>query len=283
MVEVGHDVGFVEVAERVWLARHSWYDVNVTVIGGERGLVVVDTHASQAAGRRLVEDLRRQVGTEVVAVVNTHDHLDHVLGNAALREAFPDVALVAHQDAAAALAAYAGGEGTQDDLDAEMVASVPVVPETTFSSVHVVDLGDRAVELVHPGRGHTAGDLVVRVEGADVLVAGDLVEESGVPAFGPDSHPMSWPLSLDLVLGLVGEQTLVVPGHGNPVDRGFVEEQRSAIGVVAETIRDLSGRGVPVTDALGAAQWPYPPEDLRHAVERGYAALPRTPRHLPLV
>ena len=47
--------------------------------------------------------------------------------------------------------------------------------------------GDRHVELIHPGRGHTAGDLVVRVPDADVLLAGDLVEESDPPFIGDDS------------------------------------------------------------------------------------------------
>ena len=51
-------------------------------------------------------------------------------------------------------------------------------PERTFSSAIALDLGDRYVELVHPGRGHTAGDLVVRVPDADVVLAGDLVEQA---------------------------------------------------------------------------------------------------------
>ena len=118
----------------------------------------------------------------------------------------------------------------------------PIVPaDTTFSSVTAIDLGDRAVELVHPGRGHTGGDLVVRLDDADVLLAGDLVEESGMPAYGDDCWPLEWPWSLDLVLELVGPDTVVVPGHGAPVGRDFVQDQRSAIGVVAETIRDLAG------------------------------------------
>ena len=146
-----------------------------------------------------------------------------------------------------------------------------------------IDLGDRAVELVHPGRGHTGGDLVVRVDGADVLVAGDLVEESGMPAYGDDSYPMEWPVALDLVLDLVGAGTVVVPGHGAPVDRDFVQEQRSAIGVVAETIRDLAGRGVPVDQALDAAEWPYAREHLADAVRRGYEHLPRASKRLPLI
>ena len=53
-----------------------------------------------------------------------------------------------------------------------------MLPTETFSSARAVDLGDRMVELVHPGRGHTAGDLVLRVPDADLVFAGDLVEES---------------------------------------------------------------------------------------------------------
>jgi hypothetical protein len=106
---------------------------------------------------------------------------------------------------------------------------------------------------------------------------------SGVPGFGDDCYPMDWPATLDLVVGLLGTGSLVVPGHGNPVGRDFVEEQRAALGVVAETIRDLATRGVPVDEALEAADWPYPREELRHAVRRGYAHLPRATRSLPLI
>jgi hypothetical protein len=94
---------------------------------------------------------------------------------------------------------------------------------------------------------------------------------------------MDWPATLDLVISLLGPGSVVVPGHGEPVGRDFAEEQRSAIGVVAETIRDLASKGVPVRDALAAAQWPYPVEQLEHAVRRGYAQLPPSARTLPLI
>jgi glyoxylase-like metal-dependent hydrolase (beta-lactamase superfamily II) len=104
-----------------------------------------------------------------------------------------------------------------------------------------------------------------------------------VPGLGDDCFPMDWPISLDLVLNLVGPDTVVVPGHGAPVGREFVQEQRSALGVVAETIRDLAGRGVPLDQALDAADWPYPREHLADAVRRGYEHLPRSQKRLPLV
>ena len=289
--ELPRDAGFVEVADRVWVARHAWFDVNVSVVAGSRGLLVIDTHASDKAARTVLDALRRQVPGDVVAVVNTHEHFDHAYGNGVFRAAYHDVPLIAHEQAAAKLAAVAADppppEPDDDPRVADVYATDVVPPDTTFASVRVVDLGDRAVELVHPGRGHTGGDVVVRVDDADVLFAGDLVEESrdrdGVPGYGADSHPMEWPLTLDLVLDLLGPSTLVVPGHGNPVDKDFVTVQRDAIGVVAETIRDLAGRGVPLAEALDAAEWPFPRSELAEAVRRGYEELPRAARRLPLV
>ncbi|MBZ5736720.1 MBL fold metallo-hydrolase [Nocardioides mangrovi] len=284
---------FTEVADRIWVARYDWFDVNVTLVGGARGLLVVDTHASGLAAREVIDDVRRLGVGDVVEIVNTHEHFDHTFGNGEFRTSYGEVPIHAHETAAERT--VAAGERIKGLYDAEPddphrdeVQATTIVPaDRTFSSAMALDLGDRFVELVHPGRGHTGGDLVVRVPDADVLLAGDLVEESAarnaVPGFGEDCYPMEWPLSLDVVLSLTTGSTVVVPGHGAPVDRDFVEDQRNAIGIVAETIRDLAGRGVPVDQALAAADWPYPREELAAAVRRGYEHLPRSQKRLPLI
>ena len=277
---------FTEVADRVWVARYEWYDVNVTLIEGEAGLVVVDTQSSLVAGRETLADVRRVSARPIVGVVNTHDHFDHTFGNAAFLEGGA-VPVIAHESTAATTLTT-GEEArhskrTRADPRGHEIAETPIVPaDTTFSSVTAIDLGDRAIELIHPGRGHTGGDLVVRLGDADVLLAGDLVEESGMPSYGDDSYPLEWPWALDLVLELLGPETVVVPGHGAPVSLDFVQAQRSAIGVVAQTIRDLAGSGVPVEQALESTQWPYPGEHLVTAVRRGYEQLPRSQKRLPL-
>ncbi len=280
---------FREVADRIWVARHEWCDVNVTLVGGSRGLLVVDTHGATGAARGVVEEVRRLGVGEVTGVVNTHWHFDHSFGNAAFRAAYGEVAIHAHETARDELERWGDGvrqryvEDPADPMSADVVGTEVVLPDHTFSSARVLDLGDRVVELVHPGRGHTGGDLVVRVPDADVLLAGDLVEESAPPSFDDDSWPMEWPLSLDIVLGLTTSASVVVPGHGSVVDRDFVEEQRNTIGIVAETIRDLASRGVPLDQALATGEWPYPRERLAAAVRRGYEQLPRSQKRLPLV
>jgi glyoxylase-like metal-dependent hydrolase (beta-lactamase superfamily II) len=281
--------GFREVADRVWVARYAWFDVNITLVGGDRGLLVVDTHGSTAAAREVVDDVRRLGAGDVTGIVNTHWHFDHSFGNHAFRTAYDAPPIHAHEHARDELEKWGERvkqryeDSPSDPHHDEIGATEIVLPDHTFSSAKVLDLGDRAVELVHPGRGHTSGDIVVRVADADVVLAGDLVEESSPPYFNDDSWPMEWPLSLDIVLSLLTPSTVVVPGHGTPVDRDFVEEQRNTVGIVAETIRDLASRGVPVDQALAAGEWPWPREHLATAVQRGYEHLPRSQKRLPLI
>jgi glyoxylase-like metal-dependent hydrolase (beta-lactamase superfamily II) len=282
--------GFREVADRVWVARYAWFDVNVTLVGGDRGLLVVDTHGSGAAAREVLDDVRRLGAGEVTGIVNTHWHFDHSFGNHTFRTAYGDLPIHAHENARDELERWGpdlkqrvADSPDEDPHRAEVLATEIVLPDHTFSSAAVLDLGDRAVELVHPGRGHTSGDLVLRVPDADVVLAGDLVEESAQPSIGDDAWPMEWPLTLDIVLGLTTPATVVVPGHGLPVDREFVDAQRHELGVIAETIRDLASRGVPVAEALETGEWPWPRELLATAVRRGYEHLPRSQKRLPLI
>ena len=229
------------MADRVWVARYEWFDVNVSLVGGDRGLLVVDTHASAVAAREVIDDVRRLGAGEVVAVVNTHEHFDHTFGNGEFRDDVrrgPDP-----RPRGRGRADVAAGERIKaryddpkpDDPHRDEVQATEIVPaDTTFSSAVALDLGDRMVELVHPGRGHTGGDLVVRVPDADVRArrrpGRGVALRNGVPGFGADCFPMEWPLTLDIVLGLTTPPAVVVPGHGAPVDREFVEDQRNAIG-----------------------------------------------------
>jgi glyoxylase-like metal-dependent hydrolase (beta-lactamase superfamily II) len=292
---IAHGQGFVEVADRCFVARYEFVNVNVGVVAGERGLLVVDTHASEVEARRVLEDVRRLGLGEVVNVVNTHAHFDHCFGNTVFAEEYDGVELVAHEQMAAVLPDQAAdlqeearrdAESGEDPRVRDIAEARILVPGRTFSSAGVVDLGDRHVELAYLGRGHTAGDAVVRVPDADVVFAGDLVEEftdgGSAPGFGDDCYPLDWPATLDLLVGMLTDATVVAPGHGVPVDRDYVQEQRASIALVAQTVADLAGQGVPVAEALTAGQWPYPAEALENAVRRGYAQLPASARSLPM-
>ncbi len=168
--------------------------------------VVVDTHGSAAAGRVALADLDSLGVGHVTHVVNSHWHWDHTFGNVAFRDAVPDVPIHAHVEAARWLSEH-GQRMKQrfadfpDDAHREDVAATEIViPDKTFTETHVLDLGDRIIELLFLGRGHTSGDIVTRVVDADVVAAADLIEESAKPWIGLNSWPLEWPATLDLLL-----------------------------------------------------------------------------------
>ena len=70
---------------------------------------------------------------------------------------------------------------------------------------------------------------------ADVLFAGDLVEQGAPPSFG-DAYPLDWPATLGQLLDLAADGH-VVPGHGEVVERDFVAAQLGEIAFLAELAR----------------------------------------------
>lgn len=284
-------MGWTEIGDRCWVGRYPEWDVNVGVVAGSDGVLVIDTRGTLRQGSDLLDDVRRLDPRPVSVVVNTHVHFDHTFGNKAFADAGSTIH--AHENAVAAMLESAERikqlcrEGDPDGvLTAEVLRDVidtPVVPATeTFAVARVIDLGDRRVELLHLGDGHTDGDIVAVVSDIDVVYAGDMIEESAHPSYGNDSFPLAWPDTADRLFGLLSESTRVVPGHGAVVDRAFVETQKAELGTVANTIAGLHHNGVPLDDALEHAEgWPYPVEDLGKAIRRGYAHL--GPRSLPIV
>jgi glyoxylase-like metal-dependent hydrolase (beta-lactamase superfamily II) len=97
-------------------------------------------------------------------------------------------------------------------------------------------LGDRRVEIAHLGRA-CRRDLVIAVPDADVLFAGDLIGNSRAAVVRTRLSFDEWPVTVDVVIGLMTATTLAIPGHGEPVGREFVFEQRGWIAAQAAAKR----------------------------------------------
>ena len=70
---------------------------NNLFIVNDRDVVVVDTGFSPTLTREVLSELRAITDKPVSAVINTHWHDDHILGNAVYAEAFPGVEFIAHR------------------------------------------------------------------------------------------------------------------------------------------------------------------------------------------
>jgi cyclase len=118
-----------------------------------------------------------------------------------------------------------GSPQTSELLDGEMpiVAYPKFMPAFTADFEELAELGTRpvthlvvdAAQLtprieVLPATGHTAGDLMVLVEDADILFAGDLCF-FGVTPLAFQGDPAAWADVLDVLPDLA---STIVPGHG---------------------------------------------------------------------
>ncbi|MFI7576480.1 MBL fold metallo-hydrolase [Micromonospora sp. NPDC049497] len=272
---------FVEVADRVHVYREPLLRVNVTLVVGDDAALLVDTLSTAGQAAALAE-AARAVTPHPWTLVNTHHHFDHCFGNATLA-ADPPRPVYAHERAAAALReepdrlrreAYEEMREEHPALAGELADTELLAPTHTVHFETVLDIGGRRVVLRHPGRGHTDADLVVHVPDADVLVAGDLVEQSGPPAF-EESYPLQWPDTVAELLRTLTPATVVVPGHGETVDAAFVRAQHAQLAELAWLIRAGHTGGAPPERV--AAEAPFAARPALHAARRGYAELDGTP------
>ncbi|GAB3983646.1 MBL fold metallo-hydrolase [Plantactinospora veratri] len=270
-------VAFTEIADRVYVLRQALLDVNVTLVVGDGAALVVDTLSTAGQAAELLSAVRRLTADPLV-VVNTHHHFDHCFGNATLA-ADGQVPIYAHSETARLLTeqpalvrrqAYDEVLPADPGLAAELARTTVLAPTHPVRQEATVDVGGRAVLLRHLGRGHTEGDLVVQVPDADVVVAGDLIEQSGPPAF-EDAFPLEWVETVAALLRLLTPGSVVVPGHGTVVDTEFVRVQHDDLATMSWLIRNGDADRAPAERV--AQRTPFGPEAGLAAVQRGYAEL----------
>jgi glyoxylase-like metal-dependent hydrolase (beta-lactamase superfamily II) len=279
-------VGWDEVADGVFQRRYDPLDVSVCVIRGSDGLAVVDTRSSPRQADEIRADLRELGSDPVRWVINTHAHFDHCFGNQRFGPGSDlDLPIYGHVRVPDHLDRYErpllAGWIARGGEPAEEWREVAVTPPTELvGDRHALDIGDRAIEMFHLGRGHTDNDLLLRIPDAAAWLAGDVIEESGPPCYGSGCFPLDWPVTVACLLALLADDDVLVPGHGRPVGKAFVAAQQEQLAGVAALITELHGVGVlagKVADA-GGNRWPLPVDGLAPAIEAGYAQLSRGER-----
>ena len=264
--------GWDEIGDRVFVRRYAFFDQNIGVVLGAGEALVIDTRSTYAQAREIQTDLRDLTAAPVTVVVDTHGHFDHAYGNSLFRPA----TIWGHERCVTFM------RRTGEARKAAIAAEVPEIadelaeividpPDRTFAETAFVDVGGRRVELRHLGRGHTDHDIVVRVPGAGVLFAGDLLENGAVPYYG-DGYPIDWPETAFRVAELV--DAVVVPGHGEHAGRAFAETQAVSIGALAILARRVHAGELTLDDALGQTPFPeHPSEAIRGPLQRALAQL----------
>ncbi len=115
------------------------------------------------------------------------------------------------------------------DLQLDLENLEITIPNITFDKSLFLHGGDREVQVLYFGRGHTEGDVVVFLPKENVLITGDLLTNA-IP-FMRDAYPQDWGQTL------AGAEKLnvsrIIPGHGQ------VQEGKERITLLKEFMFDM--------------------------------------------
>ena len=205
-------ITFDEVGRDVW-AFTAEGDPNSGVIIGDESVMIVEAQATPRLANKVIEKVREVTDKPITHLVLTHYHAVRVLGASAY-----GANQIIMGDIARAMVVERG----QEDWDSEFQRfprlfegheSIPglTYPTTTFNDDMTVYLGNRRVDLMHLGRAHTAGDIVIHVPDENVMFTGDIVEDHSACYCG-DGHFSDWSETLDNITSF--DVDAIAPGRG---------------------------------------------------------------------
>lgn len=209
---------------------------NLGVFVAEDGVFLVDDQFAP-----LTERIRAEIATLTTApvrfVINTHFHGDHTGGNENLGRA--GALIVAHENVRRTLAQPHFIEMIQTRFPAFGVDALPVI---TFQESMTFHLGGEQIDIYHAPPSHTDGDSIIFFRESDVIHMGDIYRTRGQPIFDRNNGGSYEGLiaASDFVLGLVGEDTKIIPGHGVVSTRADLQAVRD----IMATVRDRIAAGI---------------------------------------
>ncbi|WP_119286979.1 quinoprotein relay system zinc metallohydrolase 2 [Azohydromonas sediminis] len=225
---------------------------NVGFIVGDRCVAVIDSGGGIDVGRRLRAAVERTTPLPICAVVNTHAHPDHVLGNAAFVDApgGSSPAIVAHAALPKALAERERHylNALQRDFGVAAGPGTIVYPTRTIDAPTELDLGNRVLLLRPWPTAHTNNDLSVYDRTTRTLFTGDLLFVRHMPVV--DGNLRGWVAALDELRRL--DVARVVPGHGAPgADlAAMIAPQATYLEALLRETRAAVKAGVPIQRAV---------------------------------
>ncbi len=216
---------------------------NTAVLRTGAGAVIVDSMTLPMQGKLIREIAKSLTGEDPVLLINTHYHPDHTHGNPGFE---PGTRIVSTERTLSHLNA----------LDSKFWSGekAELLPNETITDRQTLNIGSKTVEIIHPGPGHTDGDLVVLFADERVIHTGDLLFYGYYPLIdlGAGGSVQQWPHTLDRVLELSFDR--VIPGHGLTTDRAGLKQFQAFLNQLASIGRSVVEEGLSLDETLATDQ-----------------------------
>ena len=178
------------------------YATNSLIVVTSDGVLVADGQGNPQTVSQLVEEVGNLTDQPIRYVVVASEHGDHSGGNSA----FPNgTTFIAHPNSQATLARAA------DSPDREADDPPVMVPTETVSDSRTLTMGDTEIQILHLGRSHTGGDLVVYLPATRVLFMSESFFHGQFPALRT-GYAAEWIEALERAEAM--DVDYYVPGHG---------------------------------------------------------------------
>lgn len=186
--------------------------------------VLVDPGCYEKSEKSELENFIRDKNISIKQIVNTHCHIDHVLGNSWAKRTF-GVELLIHKNEAPVLKSvevYAPNYGFQDYESAE--------PNGFLKEGEIIKVGSESLKILFVP-GHAPGHVVFYHEPSNRLIAGDTLFKGSIGRTDlPGGNHNQLITKIKSVLFRLPEETIVYPGHGPETSIGFEKINNPFVG-----------------------------------------------------
>jgi len=189
----------------------NFIQVNTMVIFDQTlQAVIVDPGNSNPNEDQQLLDFIQKENLKITYILNTHPHIDHVLGNAFCKKMFPDAPLAAHQMGTSIYeqsTAYGASFGfTQTEFPK---------PDLYLYENDILTFGNQSWKIIE-AFGHADGSICFYDQHNQFVIVGDVLFEGGI---GRSDLPTgNYQMLIDNIrtkLLTLPDQTIVIPGHAD--------------------------------------------------------------------
>jgi glyoxylase-like metal-dependent hydrolase (beta-lactamase superfamily II) len=222
---------------------------NIAVLTGPDGKVLID--GGIGVSRKQLSAALAALGREPIThLVNSHWHFDHTDGNAWLNES--GAKIIAHDNTGKYLAELQRVE----DWDYNFLP-LPAggVPTETFSTEKVLKLNGATIRLKYYGGAHTDSDISATFGEANIMHVADTFWNGIYPFIDYSTGGSIDGLiaASDANLAAANNDTIIIPGHGNPVsNRAELQDWRDMLVAIRDAVAKLKKAGMSRDEAVAA-------------------------------